>query len=59
MRTDEGLDITRSFGVRQKGKEVALPATYVLDPNRKILFAEVGISPKGRPESEKILKVLP
>ena len=45
--------------MRQKGKEVALPATYVLDPNRKILFAEVGISPKGRPESEKILKVLP
>lgn len=56
--SDPELKLAAAYGVRQGDKDVPLPATYVLGKDGVITFAEVGISPKGRPSNESLLGAL-
>lgn len=56
--SDGDLSISESFGVRQEGKDVPLPATFVMGEDRKVLFAKVGDEIPDRPTLEQILAPL-
>lgn len=56
--SDEALAIAEQYGVRQEGKLSALPATFVLDPEHRIVFAKVGTTPTDRPTLDAVLAAL-
>jgi peroxiredoxin len=57
--SDPDLEVTSAFGLRQAGKDVALPAAYVLDAERRVLWRSVGTSIVERPTLEDLLRSLP
>ena len=56
--SDGDLSISESFGVRQEGKDAPLPATFVVDKDRKVLFAKVGEEIPDRPTLDQVLAPL-
>ena len=56
--SDKDLAISEAYGVRQEGKDSPLPATFVIGPDRKILFVKVGDEIPDRPTLEQILAPL-
>jgi len=55
---DTRLEVARAFGVRQAGKHSALPATFVLSEDGKIVFAYVGVEADDRPGLDEVLSAL-
>lgn len=53
--SDPDLAIVAAFGVRQEGADAPVPATYLLDADRKVLWRAVGTSISGRPSVEQAL----
>ena len=58
MIADADLGITRAFGAVEPGKAHPRPATYVLAPDRKVLWRHVGANASDRPSSDEILSAL-
>lgn len=58
LRSDPTLEVAEAYGVRQQGSDLALPATYVLGPDRKVLFAHVARNPVDRLATARLLEVL-
>ncbi len=48
MLTDPDLETAASYGVRQKDKEVALPATFIVSADRTVEFVHVAKNPVDR-----------
>jgi peroxiredoxin len=56
--TDDGMSMTKAFGVREGNKAHPRPATYVLDADRKVLFAHVGASAGDRPRVDAVIEAI-
>lgn len=58
MLSDTDLKVAESYGVRQKGMGVALPATFVVSADRKIEFVHVAENPVDRLRIDGLLAAL-
>ncbi len=56
---DPSLRIAEAYGVRQAGKDIALPATFVLDADHRVVFRRVGGNLVDRPSVEEIAAAVP
>ena len=58
LRSDPELALAEAFGVRQQGSDLELPSTFVLGPDRKVLFTHVARNPVDRLATARLLEVL-
>ena len=56
--SDKGLTIAESFGVRQAGEDIPLPAIFVVDARGVVIWEKVGENPTDRPTMNDILGAL-
>lgn len=56
--SDPELSTIRAWGVEHEGKDIALPATLVVDRSGKIAWAYVGDNPRDRPVLDTVISVL-
>jgi thioredoxin-dependent peroxiredoxin len=56
--SDPDLRIAASYGVRQKGLDIALPSTFVVDAGGIVRWVRVGKNPLDRPSTEEIVAAL-
>ena len=57
--SDPQLAVTRAYGIEEVGKDIARPATFVVDRGGSVVFAYVGTGPKDRPLVDALLASLP
>ncbi len=57
--SDTDLRLAAAYGVRQEGKDSALPATFVLDGERRVLWRVVGDRIVDRPSVDETLAHVP
>src|SRR5262245_26045668 len=55
---DEGLRVSSAYGVAMQGRDIPVPAVFVVLPGGKIVWRKVGESIADRPSSAEILDVL-
>jgi peroxiredoxin len=55
---DEGLRVSIAYGVAMQGREIPVPATFVVLPGGRIFWRKVGESVSDRPSSAELLDVL-
>ncbi|NUP09405.1 MAG: redoxin domain-containing protein [Polyangiaceae bacterium] len=53
---DEGLKVAIAYGVAMQGEEIAVPAVFVVNAQKKIVYTHVGESVMDRPSVETILE---
>lgn len=53
---DEGLRVALAYGVAMDGRDIAVPAVFVIDGNQRIHWKKVGESVWDRPKVEVILE---
>jgi peroxiredoxin len=58
MLSDPDLDVAAAYGVREKGKNAALPATFVVGTDGKIRFVHVAKNPIDRLSVAALLAAL-
>jgi peroxiredoxin len=54
---DEGLATALAYGVAMEGKDIAIPATFVVGRDRSIAWKRVGESVTDRPDVDEVLEV--
>ncbi|RYG75595.1 redoxin domain-containing protein, partial [bacterium] len=60
LALDPDYDFTNQYGLRWEGQnETSYPATFVLDQERKVLFAKVSKEHGDRSKVEDVLAALP
>lgn len=59
MLSDPQLEVVRAYGIEEVGKDIARPATFVLDADGRVLFAHVGKVPGDRPLIKRMFDALP
>jgi len=55
---DEGLRAALAYGVAMEGEDIAVPAVFVIDGERRIHWKHVGESLWDRPSVEDILAMV-
>jgi peroxiredoxin len=55
LLADPDLRAIRAFGIEHVGKGIALPSTFVLASDGRIVYRHVGKSPADRPDLEAIV----
>jgi peroxiredoxin len=55
---DEGLAVAVGYGVAMEGRDIPVPATFVVAPDRRLLFAHVGETMTDLPASLEVLGVV-
>jgi peroxiredoxin len=55
---DEGLRVALSYGVAMEGREIPVPAVFVVLPDGLIFWRKVGESVSDRPSNAQILDVV-
>ena len=55
LLSDPGLKTALAYGVAMEGEEIAVPATFVVTPDKRIVFERVGESLTDRPSVSDIL----
>ncbi len=53
---DDGLKVAIAYGVAMKGEEIAVPAVFVINRDKKIVYVHVGESVTDRPGASTILE---
>lgn len=56
--TDSDLSATKAYGIEDVGKDMALPATFVIDTTGKVRWLYVGDNPRDRPIVSAVLSAL-
>ena len=56
---DPDLEIIDAYGLRQAGKDVSLPAVYVLDGDRKVVWRQVSGGIVERANLDDVLGAVP
>jgi peroxiredoxin len=56
--SDPKLEVAERYGVRQKGLDLALPATFVVGADGTIRFVHVAPNPVDRMKTSDLLHVL-
>lgn len=55
---DTDMAVITAYGVAMAGQGIAVPATLVIDQNRRIVHRHVGETMADRPETLSLLEVL-
>jgi len=55
---DEGLRVALAYGVAMEGRDIAVPAVFVVLPSGLIYWKQVGESVADRPSNAQILDIL-
>ncbi|PRQ07623.1 AhpC/TSA family protein [Enhygromyxa salina] len=58
LLTDEGVAVASAYGVAMKGEDIAVPATFVIMPNREVFWHYVGETPADRPGKLAVIEQL-
>ncbi len=56
--SDADLATTKAYGIEDVGKDIALPATFVIDREGKVRWLYVGDNPRDRPIVSAVLSAL-
>ena len=59
VAADPELSVIDAYGMRHNGKEIAVPAVFVLDRNGHPVLGLISVSITDRPEVERILEAVP
>ena len=57
LLSDPDLKVAMAYGVAMVGRDIAVPATFVVAPDRSIAFTYVGESMSDRPSNTYLLKM--
>jgi peroxiredoxin len=55
---DEGLEVALAYGVAMEGRDIPVPAVFVVLPDGRIFWRQIGESVSDRPTNAEILDVL-
>jgi peroxiredoxin len=55
LLADERLEVALAFGVAMEGRDIAVPAVFVVLPDGRIFFRQVGESLADRPSNAQLL----
>jgi peroxiredoxin len=58
LLSDSDLRVANAYGVAMAGKDIAVPAVFVVNPDRSIYFRYVGENQADRPSARKVLSKL-
>ncbi len=54
LLSDEQLKVATDYGVAMKGQDIAVPAAFIILPDRRIFWKHVGESVTDRPYPEEL-----
>ncbi|MRG96970.1 peroxiredoxin family protein [Polyangium spumosum] len=55
---DDGLKTALAYGVAMQGQDIAVPAVFVILPDGRIFFRQVGESINDRPSNAELLDIV-
>ena len=55
---DPDMAVISAYGVAMVGQDIAVPATIVVDQNRRVVYRHVGETMADRPQALTVLEVL-
>lgn len=58
LLADPEVVVATAYGVAMKQDDIAIPATFVVLPDRRIAWSHVGETPSDRPTNEQLLEQL-
>ena len=58
LLSDGDLKVANAYGVAMAGGDIAVPATFVILPDRTVYWRKVGESMADRPSVEELLEVV-
>lgn len=58
LLSDTDLRAATAWGVAMQGKDIAVPATFVVLPDRRVFWKKVGESVTDRADNDEILEVV-
>lgn len=58
LLSDTDLAAATRWGVAMKGQDIAVPATFVVLPDRTIFWRKIGERMTDRPANEEVLEVV-
>jgi peroxiredoxin len=58
LLSDTDLKVATAWGVAMQGKDIAVPATFVVLPDRRVFWKKVGESVTDRADNDEILEVV-
>ena len=57
LLSDPDLAVAKAYGVAMQGRDIAVPATFIVAPDRSIAYRYVGESMNDRPSTAHVLKL--
>lgn len=58
LLSDPELRVIRSYGLRQKGKEIATPAVFVIRPDGTIAWRHISDTISDRPDVDVLIRAV-
>jgi peroxiredoxin len=58
LLVDDGAEVAAAYGVRMRGESLAIPAVFVVTPDRKIAWRHVGENVPDRPTPQVVLEAV-
>lgn len=58
LLSDPALSVIRRYGVEHTGKQISLPAVFILSADRRVVFAQVARQMWDRPSWKELRAVL-
>ncbi|TKC99882.1 redoxin domain-containing protein [Polyangium fumosum] len=55
---DDGLKTALAYGVAMQGQDIAVPSTFVILPDGRIFFRQIGESMADRPSTAEMLDIV-
>ncbi|MDC3958584.1 redoxin domain-containing protein [Polyangium jinanense] len=55
---DDGLKTALAYGVAMQGQDIAVPSTFVILPEGRIFFRQIGESMADRPSTAELLDIV-
>lgn len=56
LLSDPNLKVALGYGVAMKGEDIAVPAVFIVHPDRRIVWKHVGESITDRPSDQEITR---
>lgn len=58
LLTDADVAVATAYGVAMKGQDIAIPATFLVMPNREVFWKYAGENPSDRPPEDVVFEQL-
>jgi peroxiredoxin len=58
LLSDPDVAVAAAYGVAMKGQDLAIPAMFIVMPNREVFWKYVGENPSDRPPDEVMFEQL-